>query len=61
MEVVGDCRAFEWFDRRFFPFYHRELSCVFQRKKTVNRDEKQRRFWTGAAVFQARPLSFNIS
>jgi len=29
MEVVRDCRAFRWFDRRFFSFFLRELSCVF--------------------------------
>jgi len=30
----------------------------FQRKRTVNRNEKRRCFWGGAAIFHLGPLSF---
>jgi hypothetical protein len=45
----------------FFLFFHRKLSYVFQRKKTVNINDKRHRFWTGAAIFQSSPPSFNTS
>jgi len=44
-----------WGDRQF-PVAGSFFS--FQRKKTVNRDEKWRRFWAGAAIFHLDSLSF---
>ncbi|KAJ6959941.1 hypothetical protein NC653_038097 [Populus alba x Populus x berolinensis] len=44
-----------WDDRQFpvaGSFFN------FQRKRTMNRNEKRRRFWGGAAIFHLGPLSF---
>jgi hypothetical protein len=62
MEVVGIAMCLVvWSACVFCLFLQGAFTSVFQRRKTVNRNEKRRRFWTGAAVIQSNPPCFNVS